>query len=249
MPLKPQVIYEDNHLLIMNKPTGWLVQGDRTGDRPLVNWGKDYLKKKYDKPGAVFLGVVHRLDRPVSGVVAMARTSKALSRMNQLFKTREVTKTYWALVQTPPPQPEAELVHWLIKDSAKNKVTAFRSKKNNGKQAELSYRLLMRGNPPNPFHGGPLFQRGKSITYLLEVKPLTGRSHQIRVQLAAMGCPIVGDVKYGAAEPLPDASIALHARQLSFVHPVRKKLINFTADLPLLDLWQPFALVEEPKRD
>ena len=230
--LDPTVLYEDNHLLIVSKPAGWLVQGDRTGDQTLADWGKDYLKKKYDKPGAVFLGVVHRLDRPVSGVVAMAQTSKALARMNQLFKTRRVTKTYWALVQTPPPQPEATLIHWLIKDSAKNKVTAFRSEKKNSKQAELSYRLLM----------------NQSNTYLLEVKPLTGRPHQIRVQLAAVNSPIVGDLKYGATDSLPDASIGLHARQLSFVHPVKREPMSFRADVPSLDLWQPFASVEETKQ-
>lgn len=245
--LDPTVLYEDNHLLIVSKPAGWLVQGDRTGDQTLADWGKDYLKKKYDKPGAVFLGVVHRLDRPVSGVVAMARTSKALARMNQLFKTRRVTKTYWALVQTPPPQPEATLIHWLIKDSAKNKVTAFHSEKKDSKQAELLYRLLVNKNSPSPRSTAALLPNGERI-YLLEVKPITGRSHQIRVQLAAMGCPIVGDVKYGFAAPNADASIGLHARQLSFVHPVKREPMSFRADVPSLDLWQPFASVEETKQ-
>jgi len=240
----PMVLYEDNHLLIVNKPAGWLVQGDRTGDKTLADWGKEYLKKKYDKPGNVFLGVVHRLDRPVSGVVAMARTSKALARMNQIFKTRQVTKTYWALVQNPPPEPEATLVHWLVKDSAKNKATAFSTEKKNSKQAELSYRLLMQGNSPSP-----RWKRGKNGVYLLEVKPLTGRPHQIRVQLAAMGCPIVGDVKYGFSMPNSDASIGLHARKLSFIHPVKREPVSFLADVPSLNLWQPFASIEEPKRN
>lgn len=233
MPLQPQIIYEDNHLLIVKKPAGWLVQGDRTGDETLVDWGKEYLKKKYNKPGNVFLGLVHRLDRPVSGVVAMARTTKALARMNQIFKTRQVTKTYWALVQTPPPQPEATLVHWLVKDSARNKVTAFSTEKANSKQAELSYRL----------------HRHQNGLHLLEVKPRTGRPHQIRVQLATMGCPIVGDLKYGAGQPLSDASIGLHARELSFVHPVKREPVSFCADVPSLDLWQPFVKRKEPKSD
>ncbi|MGD1893206.1 MAG: RluA family pseudouridine synthase [Cyclobacteriaceae bacterium] len=240
MPQEPQVIYEDNHLLIMYKPAGWLVQGDRTGDKTLADWGKDYLKKKYDKPGNVFLGVVHRLDRPVSGVVAMARTSKALARMNQIFKTRQVTKTYWALVQNPPPQPEATLVHWLIKDSAKNKATAFRTEKKNSKQAELSYRIVASRNPPaSLFHSG-LLEKGEGI-YLLEVKPLTGRPHQIRVQLATIGCSIAGDLKYGATEPLSDACIGLHARQLSFEHPVKREPVTFRANIPGLEIWQPFG--------
>lgn len=244
MPQNPQIIYEDNHLLIIHKPAGWLVQGDRTGDRPLVDWGKAYLKKKYNKPGNVFLGVVHRLDRPVSGVVAMARTSKALARMNQIFKTREVVKIYWAIVQNPPVQSEGTLVHWLIKDSTKNRTNAFTAEKVGSKRAELSYRLLTQGNPPNPV---PQRLLGKRGIYLLEVKPLTGRPHQIRVQLAALGCPIIGDVKYGAAEPLSDASIALHAQKLSFIHPVKKESVSFCADIPAQDIWQPFVLVQEPK--
>ena len=231
MSHSPQVLFEDNHLLVLNKPAGWLVQGDRTGDQPLVDWGKNYLKDKYNKPGNVFLGVVHRLDRPVSGVVVFARTSKALARMNQIFKSRKVTKTYWALVQSPPPQPEGHLVHWLSKDSAKNKTAAYGSEKQGTKRAELTYRLLSR----------------KAGQYLLEVNPITGRSHQIRVQLAAMDCPIVGDVKYGFSDPTSNASIGLHARRLSFEHPVRREIVEFQAAVPSLAIWQPFASIEEPK--
>ena len=233
MSYKPSILYEDNHLLVINKPAGWLVQGDRTGDQPLVDWGKDYLKKKYNKPGQVFLGVVHRLDRPVSGVVVFARTSKALPRMNQIFKSREVKKTYWALVQSAPPQPEGKLVHWLLKDSAKNKTKAYTTEKTEAKRSELTYRLLSR----------------QANTYLLEVNPLTGRPHQIRVQLAAMGCPIIGDVKYGFSEPTTDASIGLHARSLSFVHPVRREPVTFQASVPELPLWQPFAAPSETTRN
>lgn len=239
MGQKPQVIYEDNHLLIINKPAGWLVQGDRTGDTPLVDWGKEYLKEKYNKPGNVFLGVVHRLDRPVSGVVTMARTSKALARMNQMFKTRTVVKTYWAIVQNPPPQPEGTLVHWLVKDSTKNKTTTYDQEKPGSKRAELSYRIITSRNPPSPVPQRPPLKKGERAC-LLEVQPLTGRPHQIRVQLATVGCSIIGDLKYGAAEPLSDASVALHARQLSFEHPVRREAVTFQANVPSLAIWQSF---------
>ncbi|MBN8576765.1 MAG: RluA family pseudouridine synthase [Cytophagales bacterium] len=219
------ILYEDNHLLAINKRAGVLVQGDETGDTPLVESGKAYLKEKYKKPGAVFLGVVHRLDRPVSGVVIFARTSKALARMNELFREKETKKTYWALVQSRPTQPEGSLVHWLVKDAQKNKTTAYSKPHSNGLKSELSYRYVT----------------AKEGLHLLEVNPATGRPHQIRVQLASMGCPIAGDVKYGYPQPLPDASIALHARQLVFVHPVTKVELSLSAPPPATSWWRPFS--------
>lgn len=220
-----QILFEDNHLLVVNKPGGMLVQGDKTGDAPLVELGKQYIKKKYDKPGAVFLGVVHRLDRPVSGVTVLARTSKALSRMNRLFQSREVSKKYWAVSHAAPPAPEGKLIHWLEKDSRRNVTQVYQQERAGAKRAELDYRLLTQ----------------KQDTYLLEVSPLTGRPHQIRVQLAAMGCPIAGDLKYGFPSPHPDQNISLHAYSLQFVHPVRKEPLEINAPLPDKSYWLNFA--------
>lgn len=224
----PQILYEDNHLLVVNKPAGSLVQGDRTGDLPLVEVCRQYIKEKYDKPGAVFLGVVHRLDRPVSGVLVFARTSKALDRMNKLFRNRSVRKIYWALVSHKPLLPEGQLVHWLRKDTVKNITTAYSKEVTGSKRAELRYKLLHKEA------GG----------YLLEVEPLTGRSHQIRVQLAELGCPIQGDIKYGYPHPNTDGNISLHARRLTFVHPVRKETLNLVADLPRQKSWEQFIALD-----
>jgi 23S rRNA pseudouridine1911/1915/1917 synthase len=218
------ILYEDNHLLVINKPAGVLVQGDSTGDVPLVELGKDYIKQKYQKPGAVFLGVVHRLDRPVSGVVVFARTSKSLTRMNELFRDKETRKTYWALVKTKPTQTNGTLIHWLVKDAQKNKTTAYAQPHANGLKSELNYKLVA----------------SKGGMHLLEVNPVTGRPHQIRVQLASMGCPIAGDLKYGDDEPLPDASIGLHAQQLEFMHPVQKTSLLIKARVPEAAWWKPF---------
>lgn len=219
------VLFEDNHLLVINKQSGVLVQGDATGDKPLVEICKEYIKVNYQKPGDVFLGVVHRLDRPVSGVVVFARTSKALERMNALFKNRETKKTYWALVDKRPPRDEDTLIHWLVKDEKKNKTTAYKREHPEGSRSELSYKVVG-------------YQSG---FYLLEVNPITGRPHQIRVQLTSMGCPIVGDVKYGYSTPNPDASICLHSRELRFIHPVKKEPVQIIASLPKNHFWQRFS--------
>jgi len=223
------VLYEDNHLLIINKPAGVLVQGDETGDEPLVEIAKRYIGKKYNKPGDVFLGVVHRLDRPVSGVVAFARTSKALERMNELFRNRETKKIYWAVLNSKPAKASDHLIHWLEKDEKKNKTTAYRAATPHGQRSELHYTIIA----------------GEDNTFLAEVNPITGRPHQIRVQLATTGCPIAGDLKYGAKTPLDDASIALHARRLEFLHPVKKEQLVITAPLPGYRIWDPYRRLTE----
>ncbi len=210
------MIYEDNHLLAINKPVGWLVQGDKTGDRTLTDWGKEYLKAKYDKPGAVFLHPVHRIDRPVSGAVLFARTDKALGRLTTMFRDRLVQKQYVALVEKQPAQPSGTLRHFLVKDEVKNKVTAYDTPKPDAKEAVLTY----------------VFEKNTKKGALLRIDPITGRPHQIRVQLAKMGCIIMGDVKYGAAAPLPDAGIALHCQSMTLEHPVRKEPLTIAADLP-----------------
>ena len=217
-----QVIYEDNHIIVVAKHSGEIVQGDKSGDRPLTEDVKAYLKEKYAKPGLVFLGVVHRLDRPVSGLVVFARTSKALSRLNEMFRNGSIHKTYWALVQTPHPAEEGELIHWLTRNERQNKSYAYRNEVPGSKKAVLRYRVI-----------------GQTDRYtLLEIQLLTGRHHQIRCQLAAMGCPIRGDLKYGAPRSNPDGSISLLARSIEFVHPVSKEIIRLEAPLPEDSLWQ-----------
>ena len=217
-----EVLYEDNHLIIVSKRAGEIVQGDKTGDTPLSETIKLYIKEKYQKPGEVFIGVVHRLDRPVSGVICFARTSKGLSRMNQLFaQDHRVGKTYLALSATPPPHSEGTLTHWLTRDTERNKAKAYDREVPGSKKAVLDYKLL-----------------GKTDRYyLLEVHLRTGRHHQIRCQLAKMGCPIKGDLKYGSPRSNPDGSISLHARNLTLEHPVSHESISITAPVPNDKLW------------
>lgn len=223
------VIYEDNHLLIVNKEAGVLVQGDQTGDKTLTDYAKDWLREKYDKPGNIFCGVVHRLDRPVSGAVILAKTSKGLERMNKLFRSKEVYKTYWAVVKRRPKDEKGKLVHWLIKDPSRNVTTAHRVEVEGAKRSELNYKVL-----------GKLNEH-----YLLEIQPLTGRPHQIRVQLAEIGSPIRGDVKYGFSKPNPDGSINLHAKNLKFDHPIKKEPLFIRAGLPENAFWEQFLVLEE----
>ncbi|WP_373074085.1 RluA family pseudouridine synthase [Zeaxanthinibacter enoshimensis] len=215
------VLFEDNHLIAVNKQPGDIVQGDKTGDLPLSEVVKLYLKDKYNKPGNVYLGVTHRLDRPTSGVVVFAKTSKALPRMNKLFAEKETDKTYWALVKNTPPESGATLTHWLVRNHKQNKSYAHKEKRPNSKKAILHYTLLKK----------------LDNYYLLEISLETGRHHQIRAQLAAVGCPIKGDLKYGFDRSNPDASISLHARKLSFTHPVRNEEVTITAPPPRDPLW------------
>ena len=216
-----QVLFEDNHLIVINKRPGDIVQGDKTGDEPLSEIVKEYIKEKYNKPGNVYLGVVHRLDRPTSGIVVFAKTSKALSRLNALFSNRETTKTYWALVKNPPTKSQDTLIHWLKKNPKNNKSTAFNTETKDSKKAILHYKLL----------------KQLDSYYLLEIGLETGRHHQIRVQLASIGCSIKGDLKYGFNRSNPDGSISLHARSLAFVHPVKKEPLKTIANPPKDTLW------------
>lgn len=218
------VLYEDNHIIIVNKRSSDLVQGDGTGDEPLDAVVRRYLKEKYNKPGDVFLGVVHRLDRPVSGCVVYARTSKALSRLSELFRTREVKKTYWAIVSDRPPAEEGVLISYLKKNEIQNKSYVYDKEVKGSKQAELSYRLLAHSER----------------FYLLEVDLYTGRHHQIRAQLAAAGCPIKGDLKYGSPRSNEGGGISLHSRRVSFMHPVKKEEIITQAPPPDDKTWRLF---------
>ncbi len=221
------ILFSDNHLIAINKKAGQIVQGDKTGDTPLNDALKMYVKTKFNKPGDAFLGTIHRIDRPVSGVVLFARTSKALTRMNELFKTREVQKSYLAIVKGVPQSPEGTLIHWMNKNEQKNKSYTHASEKAGTLRAELFYSVA-----------------GYSDNYtLLKVEPVTGRHHQIRAQLAAINLPIKGDLKYGARRSNPDASICLHAWKVKFTHPVNKSEIEIIAPLPKNNIWQAFESI------
>lgn len=213
-----EILYEDNHYIAVNKQAGWLVQGDQTGDKPMSEMVKDYIREKYQKPGNVFTGVIHRLDRPVSGAVIFARTSKGLERMNRLFKEKKVQKTYWAMVEKSPSKTSDKLIHHLSRLPRKNITRANAHPVKDSKESILEYQLIKKT------------KQG----FLLEVNPHTGRQHQIRVQLAAIGCSIIGDLKYGAKAAMPDKSICLHSRSLSFEHPIKKIPILIQASCPFI---------------
>lgn len=227
------VLYEDNHIIILNKASSEIVQGDKTGDKPLSEKVKEYLKQKYNKPGNVFCGVTHRLDRPTSGIVVFAKTSKALSRLNKMFREDEVEKIYWAVVQDRPPQKSDTLTHYTIKNERINKSMAYDREKPNTKKAILHYSLIAESDN----------------YFLLQINLETGRHHQIRTQLAKIGCPIKGDLKYGAKRSNRDGSISLHARGISFLHPVSQKKIDITAPVPDDALWKAFEKKVEEKRN
>ena len=217
-----EILYEDNHLIAVNKRPSDLVQGDKTGDQPLVEKVKAYIKEKYNKPGEVFTGVIHRIDRPTSGVVVFAKTSKALARMNKLFQEKKVQKVYWAVVAPAPKQPEGKLVDFLVRNAKLNKSFAYPNPGKNGKRSELTYKVIGAGD---------------NYSYL-EIVPKTGRHHQIRVQLSHMGNPIKGDLKYGARRSNKDGSIHLHARSINFAHPVTKESITIVAPPPKEVIWE-----------
>ena len=222
--ISDRVLYEDNHLIVINKEASEIVQGDKTGDKPLSEEVKNFLKEKYNKPGNVFTGVVHRIDRPVSGAVIFAKTSKGLSRMNELVKSRGLKKTYWAIVQNRPIETENDITSYLWRDQKKNKSFTVKNTKSGAKEAVLSYRLV-----------------GESKKYfLLDIDLKTGRHHQIRAQLASIGCPIKGDLKYGAPRSNNDASICLHARKIEFEHPIKNEPICIVAPAPKDELWKFF---------
>lgn len=224
-----EILYEDNHIIIVNKASGEIVQGDKTGDTPLSETLKAFVKERDKKPGNVFMGVVHRLDRPVSGVVVFAKTSKALSRLNAMFASGDVHKTYWAITRGTPAEPEAELHHWITSIERSNKSFAWNQPRAGAKEARLAYKLIASGDRYN----------------LLQVRLMTGRKHQIRVQLSSIGCPVKGDLKYGDKRSNPDGSISLHARRIQFIHPVSGKEIDVTAPVPDDNLWK--ALEEATK--
>lgn len=220
-----EIIYEDNHIIAVYKRSSDLVQGDKTGDISLDTEVKKYLKEKYKKPGEVFLGVVHRLDRPVSGVLLYARTSKALERLNEMFRTKQMKKTYMAIVKERPPEDEATITHFLKKNEEQNKSYVYDTEVKGSKEASLTYRL-----------------KGRSERfYLLEIEIHTGRHHQIRAQLAKIGCPIKGDLKYGFPRSNEDGGISLFARKLEFIHPVKKEPVTITAHFPEGDIWAVFV--------
>lgn len=221
---KDRILYEDNHLIVVNKLPGELVQGDKTGDRTLADDVKEYLKVTYNKPGNVYLGIPHRLDRPTSGIVVYTKTEKALIRMNEMFKGSDVKKTYWAIVDRLPQKEEATLVHYISRDTQNNKSVAFPVEKKGTKIAKLDYKLL----------------KSSDKYHLLEINLHTGRHHQIRAQLAAIGLHIKGDLKYGAARSNPDGGISLHARKIVFTHPVKKVEIEIVAPTPKDTLWSFF---------
>ena len=218
------ILFEDNHLIVINKKPSEIVQGDKTGDKTMPDMIKEYLKVKYNKPGNVFCGVIHRLDRPTSGAVVFARTSKGLERMNAQFREKETNKVYWAIVEQKPEKPVGSLVHFLKKNETKNKSFVTDSEKGGAKEAKLTYQLIA----------------SSERYYLLEITLETGRHHQIRAQLAAIGCFIKGDIKYGAKRSNEDGSICLHARRLTINHPVTKKVLTFTADTPNSAIWKIF---------
>ncbi len=229
-----QVVYEDNHIIIVSKAAGEIVQGDSTGDRPLSEDVKAYVKEAYAKPGAVFLGVVHRLDRPAMGLVIFARTSKALSRLNEMFRDKDrIHKTYWAVVANRPPKDADRLEQYLVRNPKNNKTYVAREGAKDAKLAALDYRVVAHSDR----------------YWLLEVKLLTGRHHQIRCQLAAMGCPIKGDLKYGAPRSNPDGSISLLARKLEFEHPVSHRQISVEAPLPADKLWNMLAIMAAAEKE